>query len=117
MRYHGISPLVSALYREKQIEAKTYTQRQAFEAAIAFARTEGLIPSPEAAYTVAAVVDEALTCKQKKERKNILFLLNGNSNLDLAVFKDFVEGAVEDQPFPEETAQAALEELPEVTPP
>jgi tryptophan synthase beta chain len=117
MRYHGISPLVSALYREKQIEAKTYTQRKAFEVAIAFARTEGLIPSPEAAYTVAAVVDEALTCKQKKERKNILFLLNGNSNLDLAVFKDFAEGAVEDQPFPEETAQAALEELPEVTPP
>jgi len=117
MRYHGISPLVSALYREKQIEAKTCAQRQAFEAAITFARTEGLIPSPEASYTVAAVIDEALACRQKKERKNILFLLNGNSNLDLAVFKDFVEGAIEDQPFPEETAQAALEKLPEVTPP
>jgi len=117
MRYHGISPLVSALYREKQIEARTYAQRQAFEAAITFARTEGLIPSPEASYAVAAVIDEALACKQKKERKNILFLLNGNSNLDLAVFKDFVEGAIEDQPFPEETAQAALEELPEVTSP
>jgi tryptophan synthase beta chain len=117
MRYHGISPLVSALYREKQIEAKTYAQRQAFEAAITFARTEGLIPSPEAAYAVAAVIDEALTCRQKKERKNILFLLDGNSNLDLGVFKDFVEGAIEDQPFPEETAQAALEKLPEVTSP
>ncbi|MDH5364886.1 MAG: TrpB-like pyridoxal-phosphate dependent enzyme, partial [Dehalococcoidia bacterium] len=117
MRYHGISPLVSALYREKQIEAKTCAQRQAFEAAITFARTEGLIPSPEASYAVAAVIDEALTCKQKKERKNILFLLDGNSNLDLDAFKDFVEGAVEDQPFPEETAQAALEQLPEVTPP
>jgi len=117
MRYHGISPLVSALYREKQIEAKTYPQRQAFEAAITFARTEGLIPSPEASYAVATVIDEALTCKQKKERKNILFLLDGNSNLDLTVFKDFVEGAVEDQPFPEETVQAALEKLPQITPP
>jgi tryptophan synthase beta chain len=116
MRYHGISPLVSALYREKQIEARTCTQRQAFEAAIAFARTEGLIPSPEAAYTVAAVVDEALACKQKKERKNILFLLNGNSNLDLDAFKDFVEGAVEDQPFPREHVQAALKKLPKITP-
>jgi tryptophan synthase beta chain len=116
MRYHGISPLVSALYREKQIEARTCTQQQAFEAAITFARTEGLIPSPEAAYTVAVVIDEALACKQKKERKNILFLLNGNSNLDLDAFKDFVEGAVEDQPFPGEYVQAALEKLPKITP-
>jgi len=116
MRYHGISPLVSALYREKQIEAKTYMQQQAFEAAIAFARTEGLIPSPETSYAVAAVIDEALACKQRKERKNILFLLDGNSNLDLAAFKDFVDGALEDQPFPEEHVQAALERLPEVPP-
>jgi len=114
MRYHGISPLVSALYREKQIDAKTYTQRQAFEAAITFARAEGLVPSPETSYTVAAVVDEALTCKQKNERKNILFLLDANSNLDLAPFKDFVEGAVEDQPFQEENVKVALEKLPEV---
>ena len=117
MRYHGISPLVSALYREKQIEARTYAQGKAFEAAITFARTEGLIPSPEASYAVAAVIDEALACKQTKERKNLLFLLDGNSNLDLAVFKDFVEGAIEDHPFPGEHVQAALEELPKVSPP
>jgi len=117
MRYHGISPLVSALYREKQIEARAYAQGKAFEAAITFARTEGLIPSPEASYAVAAVIDEALACKQSKESKNILFLLDGNSNLDLTVFKDFVEGVIEDQPFPGENVQAALEELPEVSPP
>jgi tryptophan synthase beta chain len=117
MRYHGISPLVSALYREDQIEARTYAQSKAFEAAITFARTEGLIPSPEASYAVAAVIDEALACKQNKERKNILFLLDGNSNLDLTVFKDFVEGAIEDQPFPGERVQAALEKLPKVAQP
>jgi len=117
MRYHGISPLVSALYRENQIEARTYAQSKAFEAAITFARTEGLIPSPEASYAVAAVIDEALACKQNKERKNILFLLDGNSNLDLTVFKDFVEGAIEDQPFPGENVQAALEKLPKVAQP
>ena len=114
MRYHGIAPLVSALYREKQIEAKTYMQKQAFEAAIAFARTEGLIPSPETSYAVAAVIDEALACKQNKEKKNILFLLDGNSNLDLATFKDFAEGAIEDETFLEEHVRAALEKLPEV---
>jgi len=114
MRYHGISPLVSALYREKQLEVKTYMQRKAFEAAITFARTEGLIPSPETSYAVAAVIDEALACKQRKEKKNILFLLDGNSNLDLSTFKDFAQGAIKDQPFPEKNVQAALEQLPEV---
>jgi tryptophan synthase beta chain len=117
MRYHGISPLVSALYREKQIEAQSYTQHKAFEAAITFARTEGLIPSPEASYAVAAVIDEALACKQTKEHKNILFLLDGNSNLELAVFKDFVEGAIEDQPFPGERVEKALEKLPQLATP
>jgi tryptophan synthase beta chain len=63
IRYHGISPLISALYREKQIEAKAYTQRQVFEAAITFARTEGLVASPETSYTLAAVIDEGLKCK------------------------------------------------------
>jgi tryptophan synthase beta chain len=114
MRYHGISPLISALYREKQIEAKTCMQKHAFAAAITFARTEGLIPSPESSYAVAAVIDEALACKQNKEKKNILFLLDGNSNLDLAAFKDFAEGAIEDEAFSEERVQAALAKLPEV---
>jgi tryptophan synthase beta chain len=114
MRYHGISPLISALYREKKIEARSYTQRQALEAGIAFARAEGLIPSPECAYAVRAVLDEAATCRQSKEHKNILFLLDANSNFDLAVFKDFVDGAVEDQPFPDQEVQAALGHLPEL---
>jgi len=104
------------LYREKQIEARTYTQLQAFEAALVFSRTEGLIPSPETSYAVKAVLDEALDSKQRNERKNILFLLDGNSNLDLTAFKNFVDGALEDQPFPEEHAKAALEQLPVVTP-
>ena len=109
MRYHGISPLISALYREKQIEAKAYTQRQAFEAAITFARTEGLVASPETSYALAAVIDEGLKCKRQNERKNILFLLDASSNLNLSSFKDFVEGAIEDQPFPEKRVQEALE--------
>ena len=114
MGYHGISPIISALYREKEIEAKAYTQRQAFEAAIAFARTEGVIPSPESSYAERAVMDEALACKDSKERKDILFLLDANSNLDLAAFRDFVEGAIGDEPFPEGEVQMALEQLPDV---
>ncbi len=113
MRYHGISPLVSALYREKQIEAKMYTQHQAFEAAVAFARVEGVIPSLESSYAVKAVLDEALVCKERKERKTILFVLDANSYLDLGTFKDFLEGSIEAEPFWEERVQSALEQLPQ----
>jgi tryptophan synthase beta chain len=114
MRYHGISPLVSALYREKQIKAQSYTQRQAFEAGITFARSEGFVPSPESSYTIKAVIDQALAYKEKKERKNILFLLSTNSNLDIATFKDFLEGAVEDKYIMEEQVEDALDKLPQI---
>lgn len=114
MRYHGLSPLISALYREKKIEAQVYTQREAFEAAVAFARAEGLVCSPESAYTLKAVMDEALASKAKNERKDILFALNTNSNLDLAAFKDFLDGAMAEQVFPEERLATALADLPDV---
>ena len=114
MRYHGISPLVSALYREKLMEAKLYTQRQALEAGIMFARSEGLVPSPESSYTIRAVIDQAVACKEKKERKNILFLLNTNSNLDTSTFKDFLEGAVEDKYLLEDQVVAAINNLPKM---
>lgn len=114
MRYHGISPLVSALYREGHIEAKAYTQYQALEAAITFAQSEGFVPSPESAYAVKAAMDEALACKDRKERKNILFMINAHSNLEIDTFKQFLEGNVEEQQFPESQVQAALEKLPRV---
>jgi len=114
MRYHGISPLVSAFYREKKIEARTSTQSQAFAAGITFARAEGFIPSPESSYAVRAVIDEALACKEKKQRKNILFVLSGNSNLDVDTFRGSLDGTVQDQPFLEDRVEKALKELPEV---
>ncbi len=114
MRYHGISPSVSALYREKHIEAKVYTQRQAFDAAVMFARTEGFIPSPESSYAIKAVVDEAITCKNEKEKKNILFLLSTSSNLEITTFKKFLDGKIEDKIVTEEEVQEATANLPEV---
>jgi tryptophan synthase beta chain len=114
MRYHGISPLVSALYREKRIIAQSYTQRQAFAAGVTFARSEGFVPSPESSYTIKAIIDQALECKEKKEHKNILFMLSTNSNMDIAIFKDFLEGAIEDKYLMEEQVEDALNELPQI---
>ncbi|MDP2720340.1 MAG: TrpB-like pyridoxal phosphate-dependent enzyme [Dehalococcoidia bacterium] len=114
MRYHGISPLISALYREKRIEARSYSQKRAFEAAVMFARAEGLIPSPESSYAVAAVIDEANACKEKKERKNILFLLDASGNLEFTTYREYIRDGVEEHPFHEDQVAAALEKLPEV---
>jgi tryptophan synthase beta chain len=112
MRYHGVSPLISALYREQKIEVKTCTQRQALRAALVFARTEGIIPSLESAYAIKVVIDEATACKKRKEAKNILFLLDADNNFELATYNDFLKGEVPDQTLTEEKVQAALEELP-----
>jgi tryptophan synthase beta chain len=114
MRYHGVSPLISALYREQKIEAKSYRQHQAFEAAISFARAEGMIPSPESAYAIKAAMDEALSCKDKNESKNILFVVDANSNLDLETFRDFVDGSLETMPSPEKEIQEALTNCPAI---
>ena len=112
MRYHGISPLISALYRNKQIEAKAYSQNQVFGAAITFAKAEGFIPSLECSYAARAVIDEAISCKTKKEKKNILFLLDANSHFDINTYNDFVEGNIRDYSVSDEDIKAALEELP-----
>ena len=113
MRYHGISPIISAMYREDEIETKTHTQTQAFQSAVDFARSEGIIPSPEASYTLKAVADEAIECKESGKRKDILFVLTGNGNLDVATYKDFLTGSVEDQPFLGDQVEAAMSELDE----
>ena len=115
MRYHGMSPLISSLYREKQIEARAYTQREALEAAVTFARAEGVIPSPESAYAVKAVIDEAIICRENRDRKNILCILSANSNLDVEAFHQFVDGSAEEEEgFSEEASRRALAEMPEV---
>jgi tryptophan synthase beta chain len=115
MRYHGMSPLISALYREKQIEARSYTQREALEAAVIFARAEGVIPAPESAYAVKAVIDEALAAKENRERKNILCVLSANSNLDIEAFHEFVDGSdTAAEGFSESASRQALSDLPSV---
>ncbi|NQW15851.1 MAG: TrpB-like pyridoxal phosphate-dependent enzyme [Chloroflexi bacterium] len=115
MRYHGMSPLISALYREKQIEARAYTQHEALGAAVTFARAEGVIPAPESAYAVKAVIDEAIACRENRERKTILCVISANSNLDIESFHDFVDGSDSaGEGFSESASQAALSNLPTI---
>jgi tryptophan synthase beta chain len=96
LRYHGDSPLVSKLVKEGYAEAIAYPQTAVFEAAMLFARTEGMIIAPETSHAVKAAVDEALKCKESGESKNILFNLSGHGLLDLGGYEEFISGNLKD---------------------
>jgi tryptophan synthase beta chain len=94
LRYHGASPIVSLLLKEKIIEAKAYEQKEIFEAAVKFAKNQGIIPAPESAHAIKAVFDEAERCKQTGEAKTILFNLSGHGLFDMSAYDDFLSGKV-----------------------
>ncbi|MDW8321571.1 MAG: TrpB-like pyridoxal phosphate-dependent enzyme, partial [Armatimonadota bacterium] len=87
LRYHGMAPLVSHLYHLGLIEAVAYPQTRVFEAAVTFARTEGIIPAPESAHAVRAAIDEAIQAREAGEKKVILFNLSGHGLLDLTAYE------------------------------
>jgi tryptophan synthase beta chain len=97
LRYHGDSPLVSALVRDGRMEAVAYPQGKVFEAAVQFARAEGKIAAPEAAHAIRAVIDEALAAKETGEERVILFNYCGHGFLDLAAYDDHLHGRLPDE--------------------
>jgi tryptophan synthase beta chain len=114
LRYHGMAPSVSAFYDAKLIEAVAVKQKPTFEAAIQFARSEGIIPAPESAHAIRAAMDEALDARKKGEKRVILFNLSGHGNFDLSAYEAFLNGKLEDYEYPAEAVQAAMTDLPKV---
>ncbi len=96
LRYHGMAPLVSHLYNLGLIEAVAYPQTKVFEAAVTFARTEGIIPAPESAHAVRAAMDEAIRAREAGEKKVILFNLSGHGMLDLTAYEAYLSGSLQD---------------------
>jgi tryptophan synthase beta chain len=97
LRYHGDSPLVSALVRDGRMEAVAYPQGKVFEAAVQFARVEGKIAAPEAAHAIRAAIDEALAAKETGEERVILFNYCGHGFLDLSAYDDHIHGRLPDE--------------------
>lgn len=114
LRYHGDSPLICSLYDQGIIEAVAYNQIPVFEAAVMFARTEGIIPAPESAHAIRATIDDALRCKESGEKKTILFNLTGHGHFDLSAYDDYFTGRLQDYEYPEERIKEALTHLPQV---
>ena len=114
LRYHGVAPLVSHLYEGGYIEAVAYPQNPVFQAAIEFARSEGIVPAPESAHAIRATIDEALRCKEAGETRNILFNLSGHGFFDLTAYDRYLSGQLEDYEYPIDEVQAALAGLPSI---
>src|SRR5499433_3604084 len=96
LRYHGMAPLVCKLYDEGVIEAQAVPQVATFEAALQFARTEGIIPAPESAHAIRVAIDEAQRAKKEGKRRTILFNLSGHGNFDLGAYEAYLGGKLED---------------------
>jgi tryptophan synthase beta chain len=114
LRYHGMAPLVCKLYDEGVIEAVAVPQLATFEAAMQFARTEGIIPAPESAHAVRVAMDEALRCKRDGKRRTILFNLSGHGHFDLGAYEAYLGGKLQDYEYPAAKVDEALAQVPEV---
>ena len=113
LRYHGDSPLVCGLVKAGLVEPRAYRQNETFEAAVRFARTEGIIPAPEPAHAIRAVIQEAEAAREAGEARVILFGLCGHGNFDLSAYDAYLAGQLEDPEFSEADLESALSSLPE----
>ena len=96
LRYHGDSPIISALVRAGRMEAVAYAQSKVFEAGVQFARTQGAVPAPETTHAIRAAIDEALVAKELGEERVILFSYSGHGLLDLSAYDDYLHGRLTD---------------------
>lgn len=114
LRYHGDSPIVSQLYHDGLIEAQAYGQKAVFDAAVTFARTEGIVPAPESAHAIKAAIDEALLAKESGEEKVILFNLSGHGYFDFSAYDSYFAGKLEDIDYSEASVKESLRKLPKI---
>jgi tryptophan synthase beta chain len=114
LRYHGDSPLVSQLLHDGLIEAKAVNQKGIFEAALTFARSEGIVPAPESSHAIKGAIDEALACKESGESKTILFGLSGHGHFDMTAYDNYLSDQIQDFSLPKETLDEAIKKLPKV---
>jgi tryptophan synthase beta chain len=114
LRYHGMSPSVSALLEHGDIEARAVKQLETFAAAVQFSRAEGIIPAPESAHAIRVAIDEALDSKRTGEKKVIAFNLSGHGHFDMMAYEAYQRGQLQDYEYPAEKVAEAMRHLPNV---
>ncbi len=96
LRFHGMSTILSEIYDQGLMEARAYEQTDVFDAAVTFARAEGILPAPESSHAIRAAIDEAMLCKESGEEKTILFGLSGTGYFDLKAYEQYNDGTMTD---------------------
>ena len=114
LRYHGMSGVLSELYDQGLIEARSVVQTDVFEAAEAFARVEGILPAPESSHAIKVAMDEAIKCRETGEEKTILFGLTGTGYFDMYAYEKFNDGRMTDFIPSDEDLKKSFETLPKV---
>jgi tryptophan synthase beta chain len=114
LRYHGMSPLVSHLKQLELIEAVAYRQTECFEAAVGFARSEGIVPAPESSHAIKCTLDHALRCKRDGKSEAIVMNLSGHGHFDMQAYSDYLAGKLQDHDYDQAELKRALGELPNV---
>jgi len=114
LRYHGDSPIISQLCKEGIVEARSYQQKEVFDAAILFAKTEGFLPAPETAHAIKAAIDEAIKCRESKEKKTIIFNYSGHGHFDLNAYTQYLEGELMDYSLPQKEIEEAESYIPKI---
>jgi tryptophan synthase beta chain len=114
LRYHGDAPSLSLLVRDGWMEARAFTQNDVFGAAVAFAKTQGIVPAPEPAHAIKAAIDEAVSAREAGQERVILFNLCGHGHFDMQAYDDFLNGRLPEVEFDPAEEEAALANLPEV---
>ncbi|NCW88549.1 MAG: TrpB-like pyridoxal phosphate-dependent enzyme [Chitinophagia bacterium] len=108
LRYHGASALCSHLLNEKNMEAVALQQLECFEAGLLFAKTEGILPAPEATHAIAQVIREAAQANEAGDNRTILFNLCGHGHFDLSAYEDFVQGKLKDHVLDESALKKSI---------
>jgi tryptophan synthase beta chain len=114
LRYHGMAPLISHIYELGLMDAEAVAQTECFEAAVLFARTEGIVPAPEPTHAIAMAIREAKKAKETGEETVILTALCGHGHFDLAAYEEYLSGNMKDEVISEERFAAGLANLPQV---
>ena len=114
LRYHGMSSILSQLYHDGLMEARAVEQTSVFDAAVQFARVEGILPAPESSHAIRVAIDEALKCKETGEEKTIVFGLTGTGYFDLVAYQKYNDGEMDDVIPTDEDIAASIARLPKV---
>ena len=117
LRYHGMAPLVSQSIVEGLLQPESYDQMTCYEAAVTWARTEGVICAPETSHAIAAVIDQAVKAREEGKEKTILFCFSGHGLMDLAGYDKYFAGELTDYTLPEEHLEVFLEAIKELPKP